>query len=240
MAGLYRDEGVVLRTVKLGEADRIVTMFTAEHGRIRAVAKGVRRSGSRFGARLEPPSNVAVQCYRGRDLDVVTQVECIDVFRSIREDYTNLTRAAAILEVVDQLTPDREPNPALHRMLVGALRTLDATPSPVITPAFFWKALSLEGLRPLLTACVRCGTSASEYPAIDLAEGGVLCAACGRVGGTRITPEGLALLELLVSGGLHRAMAEPPAPEAIAEVERLGIAALEHHSERRLRTAALL
>jgi DNA repair protein RecO (recombination protein O) len=140
MAGLYRDEGVVLRTVKLGEADRIVTIFTAEHGKVRAVAKGVRRSGSRFGARLEPVSNVAVQCHRGRDLDVVTQVECIDVFRSIREDYANLTRAVAILEVVDQLSPDREPNPALHRMLVGALRTLDATPSPVITPAFFWKA----------------------------------------------------------------------------------------------------
>jgi DNA repair protein RecO (recombination protein O) len=240
MPGLYRDEGVVLRTVKLGEADRIITIFTAEHGKVRAVAKGVRKSGSRFGARLEPPSNVAVQCYRGRDLDVVTQVECIDVFRTIREDYTNLTRAAAILEVVDQLSPDREPNPALHRMLVGALRTLDATPSPVITPAFFWKALSLEGFHPFLEACVRCGETVEEYPAIDLAEGGVLCPACGRLGGTRITPEGLALLEQLVTGGLHRAMADPPAPEAIIEVERLGVAALEHHSERRLRSAALL
>ena len=240
MAGLHRDEGVVLRTVKLGEADRIITIFTAEHGKVRAVAKGVRKSGSRFGARLEPPSNVAVQCYRGRDLDVVTQVECIDVFRTIREDYTNLTRAAAILEVVDQLSPDREPNPALHRMLVGALRTLDATPSPVITPAFFWKALSLEGFHPFLEACVRCGETAEEYPAIDLAEGGALCPTCGRLGGTRITPEGFALLGQLVTGGLHRAMADPPAPEAILEVERLGVAALEHHSERRLRSAALL
>jgi DNA repair protein RecO (recombination protein O) len=240
MAGLYRDEGVVLRTVKLGEADRIVTIFTAEHGKVRAVAKGVRRSGSRFGARLEPVSNVAVQCHRGRDLDVVTQVECIDVFRSIREDYANLTRAVAMLEVVDQLSPDREPNPALHRMLVGALRTLDATPSPVITPAFFWKALSLEGFQPFVDACVRCGEPADDYPAIDLAEGGVLCPTCGRLGGTRITPEGLDLLRSLVSGGLHRAMAEPPEPEVIAEVERLGVAALEHHSERRLRSAALL
>ena len=76
---LYRDQGVVLRTIKLGETDRIVTILTQGHGKIRAVAKGIRKTGSRFGARLEPTSHVALQCYRGRsDLDIVTQVETID------------------------------------------------------------------------------------------------------------------------------------------------------------------
>lgn len=240
MAGLYRDEAVVLRTTKLGEADRIVTMLTAETGKVRAVAKGVRRSGSRFGARLEPGSHVALQCYRGRDLDVVTQVECLDPFRAVREDYTLLTHAVTMLEVVDQISPDREPNPALFRMLVGALRTLAVTPSPVVTPGFLWKVLTLEGVRPHLEACVRCGAVDATYPAIDLVEGGVLCAACGRLGGIRISGDGLGLLGLLVGGGLHRALAEPPTTEVIAEVERLGVLAVETHSERRLRSAALL
>jgi DNA repair protein RecO (recombination protein O) len=240
MAGLYREEAVVLRTTKLGEADRIVTMLTAETGKVRAVAKGVRRSGSRFGARLEPGNHIALQCYRGRDLDVVTQVECLDVFRSVRDDYTRLTHAVTMLEVVDQVSPDREPNPALFRMLVGALRTLDTTPSPVVTPGFLWKVLTLEGVRPHLETCVRCGEAEATYPAIDLVEGGVLCGACGRLGGLRISPEGLELLGLLVGGGLHRALAEPPSTTVIAEVERLGVVAVEAHSERRLRSAALL
>ena len=121
---LYRDQGVVLRTIKLGEADRIVTVFTQGTGKVRAVAKGIRKPTSRFGARLEQTSHVALQCYRGRELDVVTQVETIDVLRPLREGYGVLTHAMSMLEAVDQVTPERERNPALYRLLVGALRTL--------------------------------------------------------------------------------------------------------------------
>jgi DNA repair protein RecO (recombination protein O) len=240
MPGLYRDQGVVLRTTKLGETDRIVTFLTQGHGKVRAVAKGVRKSGSRFGARLEPTSHVALQCYRGRELDVVTQVETIDAFRALREDYACITHAVPMLEAVDQVAQDREPAPALYRMLVGALRTLTTSPSPVITPGFFWKLLSLEGFHPLLDACVRCGDESGPYTAFDLADGGLLCAGCGRLGGRRIEPEAIAFLEMLVGGELHRALADPPAPEHVYAVEHLGVLALEHQSERRLRSAALL
>ena len=149
MPGLYRDQGVVLRTIKLGEADRIISFMTQGHGKVRAVAKGVRKSGSRFGARLEPTSHVALQCYRGRELDVVTQVETIDANRALRESYVCITHAVPMLEAVDQVAQEQEPAPALYRMLVGALRTLSARPSPVVTPAFFWKLLSLGGLPPV-------------------------------------------------------------------------------------------
>jgi DNA repair protein RecO (recombination protein O) len=240
VSGLYRDQGVVLRTVKLGEADRIVSFLTESQGRIRAVAKGVRKSGSRFGARLEPVSHVAIQCYRGRELDVVTQVETLDAFRVVREDYTLLTHAVSMLEAVDQVIQDREPNPGCYRMLVGALRALATTPSPVVTPGFFWKLLSLEGYHPHLGGCVRCGDELGPFTAFDLEDGGVLCVTCGRLGGRRVTPEGLDFLGALVGGGLGRAIAEPPSMEVIHEVERLGVTALEHHSERRLRSAALL
>ena len=110
---LYRDQGVVLRTIKLGEADRIVTILAQGHGKVRAVAKGIRKSTSRFGARLEQTSHVALQCYRGRELDVVTQVETIDAFRQLREHYGSLTHAIAMLEAVDQVAQEREANPAL-------------------------------------------------------------------------------------------------------------------------------
>ena len=127
MPGLYRDEGVVLRAIKLGEADRIVTIFTQGHGKIRAVAKGIRKTTSKFGARLEPTSRVALQCYKGRELDIVTQAETLESNRALREEYALLTRAVPMLEAVDQVAQEREPNPALYRMLTGALRTLATT-----------------------------------------------------------------------------------------------------------------
>jgi DNA repair protein RecO (recombination protein O) len=235
---LYRDQGVVLRTIKLGEADRIVTIFTQAHGKIRAVAKGVRKTGSRFGGRLEPTTHIALQCYEGRELDVVTQVETIDAFRPLREHYGLLTHAIPMLEAVDHVAQDRERNLALYRMLVGALRTLAEEPTPVVTAAFFWKLLSLEGFHPLLDMCARCGEG-PPFIAFDLGEGGVLCASCGRFAGVRLTPEGFVLLTQILGGELRRALAEPLGP-ATSEVERLGVLSLEYHLERRLRSTALL
>src|SRR5712691_7603201 len=250
MPGLYRDEGVVLRAIKLGEADRIVTIFTQGNGKIRAVAKGIRKTTSKFGARLEPMSRVALQCYKGRDLDIVTQAESLDSNRVLREEYSLLTRSVPMLEAVDQVAQDREPNPALYRMLTGALHTLATTRNPLVTPAFFWKLLSLEGFHPMLDGCARCGESpdaetADEVDgehglvAFDLEQGGTVCRACARGGGRPLTPGGLALLRRVLGGGLNGALAETPGPAA-HEVEHLGVRALEHHVERRLRSAVLL
>src|SRR6478672_10275771 len=102
---LYRDEGVVLRTQRLGEADRIITVLTRRHGRVRAVAKGVRRTKSKFGARLEPFSHVDLQMYAGRELDIVTQCESIDAFgEPIVADYASYTAATAVLETAERLS----------------------------------------------------------------------------------------------------------------------------------------
>ena len=248
MPGLYRDQGVVLRTTKLGEADRIISFMTQGHGKVRAVAKGIRKSGSRFGARLEPTTHVALQCYKGRELDVVTQVETIDANRALRESYACITHAVPMLEAVDQVAQEREATPALYRMLVGALRTLSERPSPVVTPGFFWKLLSLEGIHPMLDACARCGRDAdpvadfeteAELIAFDLDEGGMLCRACARGGGRPLSYPALALLRRMLGGGLNGVFAQPTGPET-HEVEQLGIRAVEHHVERRLRSTALL
>ena len=248
MPGLYRDEGVVLRTIKLGEADRIVTVLTQGHGKVRAVAKGVRKTSSRFGGRLEPMTRVALQCYRGRELDVVTQAETLESNRGLREQYVLLTHAIPMLEAVDQVAQEHEPNPALYRMLSGALRALAELQNPVVTSAFFWKLLSLEGIHPMLDGCARCGREAdpvadfeteAELIAFDLDEGGALCRGCARGGGWPVTYAALDLLRRMLGGGLNGVFAQAPGPET-HEVEQLGIRAVEHHVERRLRSTALL
>jgi DNA repair protein RecO (recombination protein O) len=237
---LYRDQGVVLRSIKLGETDRIVTVFTQGNGKIRAVAKGIRRPGSRFGARLEPTTHLALQCYRGRELDVVTQVETIDANRALREHYGCLTHAVSMLEAVDQVSPDRERNPAIYRMLVGALKTLAEQPSPMVAPAFFWKLLSLEGFHPYLDGCVRCQTEEGPFPAFDLVEGGLLCRDCSKLGGLRIREATVDAMRRMLGGELRSVLADMPPGEVVAEVERLALGSMEHHLERRLRSAALL
>jgi DNA repair protein RecO (recombination protein O) len=242
MRGLYRDQGVVLRTIKLGETDRIVTLLTRGNGRVRAVAKGVRKPGSRFGARLEPASHVALQCYRGRELDVVTQVETIESNRALREHYRSLTHAVSMLEAVDQVAPEREPNPALYRMLTGALQTLVREPSPLVSAAFFWKLLSLEGFHPVLDVCVRCDQEPGEvaFTVFDLDDGGTVCASCAGFGGRQVGPEALSVVARVVNGQLRGVLDAPPGDDVMHEVERLAVAALEYRSERRLRSAALL
>jgi len=234
--GLYRDEAVVVRTYKLGEADRIIVLFTRDRGKVRAVAKGVRKTSSRFGARLEPMSHVALQLYEGRELDTITQAESIEHFRELRDDLERITRAASMLEAVDQMSEEREPNSKLFTMLLGALRTLAEQNHPLVAPAFFWKLLALEGFRPMVDACVVCERT-DELCAFDLDEGGVLCVDHRR--GTALTPDALALLQAILGGKLASALAAPLSP-ATLDVEHLATRAMEHHLERRLRSVGVL
>jgi DNA repair protein RecO (recombination protein O) len=153
---LFRDTGVVLRTYRLGEADRIIVMMTEEHGKVRAVAKGVRRTSSKFGARLEPLTHVDVLLWQGpSDLGILNQVEVIDTFRHVREDLHRVAKGLSLLEVTDQMAQERHPDRRLFATLVGALRSLadnDKDPT-LLAPSFFLKALVLEGAAPVLNAC---------------------------------------------------------------------------------------
>ena len=149
----FRDRGVVLRTIRLGEADRIVTLMTERNGKVRAVAKGVRRTTSKFGSRLEPLSHVALLGWQGRgDLDMINQVEVIDTFRPVREDLDRMGPAMSMLEVVDQIGQERHANPRLYEMLVGAIGALSERNSPMVAPACYLKVLALEGSAPVLDA----------------------------------------------------------------------------------------
>jgi DNA repair protein RecO (recombination protein O) len=222
--------------MRLGEADRIVTLVTSGHGKVRAVVKGVRKTKSRFGARLEPLSHVAILCWQGRELDIVTQAEVVDHLRVVREDLGRLSKATAMLEAVDQVSQERQANARLYEMLVGALRTLNVKDSPLVVPAFFWKLLALEGYEPVLDICAGCGAE-GPLVAFDLSEGGTLCRFCRR--GVALSAEALDLIRRILGGDLARVLDEP-AGAATNEVDHLASKALEHHLERRLRTLRLL
>ena len=233
---LYRDQGIVLRTYKLGEADRIVSFMTERHGKVRAVAKGVRKTKSKFGARLEPPTHVALQLYEGRELDIVTQAETVDHFRTIREDLDRLTRAVTMLEAVDQLSLEREPNPELYKMLVGGLKAIADRNSALLVAGFHWKLLALEGFRPVVERCATCGRE-DGLVAFDPEVGGLLCTDHRQ--GTRVSAEAVEMLQEILGGRLATALERPASP-ATHEVDQLATRVMEHHLERRLRSVGLL
>jgi DNA repair protein RecO (recombination protein O) len=234
---LYRDRGVVLRTYKLGEADRIVVVLTRGHGKVRAVAKGVRKTKSRFGGRLEPARHADLLVYEGRgDLDIVSQADTLDAFGPLRDDLDRLGRAVAVLEAADQLALEREPNAALYDMVVGALRTLAERDAPLVVPGFLLKALALEGFRPQVDACVACGDGG---PLVSWAveEGGLRCAAHRM--GPAVSADAVAVLQDILGGRLGAALDERR-PPVVSEVDHLVVRAFEHHLERRLRSVGTL
>ena len=223
----------MLRTIPLGEADRIVTLMTEHHGRVRAVAKGIRRTSSKFGSRLEPTTHVSLQLYIGRELDTITQAETIAHMATIRADLHRFGRANVMLETVDQVTPEKEPNAAVYRMLVGALAELDNHDAPLVLAGFLLKLLSLEGFQPQLDVCVACG-SASNLVAFDVDDGGMRCINDRR--GVAVDHETIFLMRQILGGELGAALQAEASP-ATAEAEAIAVGLVEHHIERRLRAA---
>lgn len=232
---LYRDTAVVLRTYKLGEADRIVVLMTEHHGKVRAVAKGVRKTTSKFGGRLEPLSHVSLLLAKGRELDIVSQAEVVESQAPLVGDLDHMTNGMAMLEVIDQVAQDRDPAPHLYRMLVGALRTVAERSGPLVVPAFYWKLLAAEGIRPELDVCVSCG-EAEGLVAFDMSMGGVLCRSCRS--GLAISPEALGVMRMILGGRMNDALSLP-ASRVTHEVANHATKAVEQHLERRLRTVAM-
>lgn len=238
---LYRDHAVVLRQHKLGEADRIVTLLTRQHGLVRAVAKGVRRTKSKFGARLEPFAHVDVQLYPGRSLDVVTQVQTLDAFATdIVDDYGRYTTACAILETAERLAgEERAPAPRLHRLTVGALRAVSdqVRPPELVLDAYLLRAMGFAGWAPALEECARCAAP-GPHRAFHVGAGGAVCVHCRPPGAATPSPGVLDLMAALDRG--EWADTEAAAPAVRAQASGLVAAHLQWHLERQLRTLPLI
>ncbi|MEU1625167.1 DNA repair protein RecO [Streptomyces sp. NPDC020096] len=240
---LFRDDGIVLRTQKLGEADRIITFLTRRQGRVRAVARGVRRTKSKFGARLEPFSHVDAQFFArggelvGRGLPLCTQVESIAAYGSdIVTDYARYTAGTAMLETAERFT-DHEGEPAVQQylLLVGGLRTLasGAHEPRLVLDAFLLRSLAVNGYAPSFEACAKCGLPGPNR-FFSVASGGVVCGQCRVPGSVVPSPESLELLGALLTGDWETA----DACEERHSREGSGIVAayLQWHLERGLRS----
>jgi DNA repair protein RecO (recombination protein O) len=234
----FRTEALVLRTYKFAEADLVCVLLTADHGKVRAVAHGVRRTTSKLGSRMEVLDHVDVLLARGRtELLNVRQVESRGTTRTLRDDFAKLSAALVLVETADAVTIEHHEDAAYFEMLRRALIALEAAADPsVVASAFLLKTLEHDGAAPVLDRCANCGEE-GPLVAFDFTEGGLLCSNCRR--GRPVGPDAVDLLRRILHGGLAGVLAEERPPGA-AEVATIAIEAAEAHVGRRLRAARVL
>lgn len=226
---------MVLRTHKLGEADRIVTMLSRRHGKIRGVAKGVRRTASRFGARLEPFMVVDVQLYEGRSLDTITQAETLAAYgASIAADYASYTAASAMVETADRLT-DADVGLQQYLLLVGALRSLARAEHPpgLTLDSYLLRAMSIAGWAPSFADCAVSGV-AGPHSAFVVQLGGVVADEVAPPGAPRLDPGTIELLAALLAGEWE--IAEAASEGNRSRASGIVAAYAQFHLERGLRS----
>jgi DNA repair protein RecO (recombination protein O) len=238
----YKEQGVVLRSIKLGEADKIVTVMTQGSGKVRAVAKGIRKTTSRFGARLEPFTHVNLMLYRGRgSLYTVTQAEILAPHMAIREDLARFAAGETMLEAVDKVAEEHERNLRLTLLLLAGCRALDARPidAAAVAESFMLKLLSLSGFHPSLTACAVCGDRDPQL--WDAGLGGAVCTGCAEKGAGSCSRMALEHLSMLALTDLNDA-GSSLAPDARVRNESRALlyGFAEYHLERRMKSVPML
>jgi DNA repair protein RecO (recombination protein O) len=239
MPGNFKTEAVVLRSIRYGEADRILHLYTAERGRVGAVAKGVRRARSRFGGRLEPLFRVDLILHEGRgELCTVTSAETVHAHAALRERRASIERATQACEAVLRLLDSQEPNRPAYNLLCHELALLDSDPGAATRAqalVFRLKLLLAAGFAPELGSCATCGER-EHLGAFSASAGGVVCPGC-EAGSFPLGPEAHAFLV----GALARPLEESPAaPEsALGQADRAIAETLEHHAHVRLRRVAV-
>jgi DNA repair protein RecO (recombination protein O) len=242
---IYRTEAIVLRRQNLGEADRILTLYTRDYGKLKVVAKGVRKPQSRKAGHVELFAQVDVLVARGRSsLDVLSQADLLDAFPPIRRDLIRTTYAAHFVELLDAFTEEADASLPLYRLLADGLSWLGQTGDLRRTARYYELCLlGLAGYRPELFTCVVCGEQIQPQDQFySAADGGVICPACGSAH-PRARPISLDALKVL------RYMQTRPfevveqltlRPAVLAETERILHNTLTYHLERRLKSAAFL
>lgn len=241
----YRDRAVVLRTYKLGEADRIIIMLTEDHGKVRAVARGIRRTSSKFGGRLDPFNLVDIQLVIGRNLDVVAQVMSLHPYSApLRLDYSLFTAAEVMVEAANNLVPvEKEPAASQYRLLAGALRVLGRgttdgpRPAAMVLDSYLLRAMSAAGYAPDLVDCVRCGAP-GPHPGFSPSLGGMVCINCQPPGTPHPNPETIAYMQALLTGDWRATRAV--APVRVREASGLIAAFVSWHMDRGLRSLPLM
>jgi DNA repair protein RecO (recombination protein O) len=244
MAGRgYKTEAVVLRSFRLGEADRVLHLYTLARGRVGAVAKGIRKTKSRFGARLEPLSHVELMLHEGSgELQTVTGVELLHSHHAAREQRYPLGVGLVGAEAMLRLFTEQEANPRAFQALTRFLELLDELPARTTRPAldplalsFQLKLLWLSGYLPHLTSCANCGGEDVPLVGYSPAAGGAVCAAC-RADALALSPAGIAGIELLLARPLAEAGDAGITDRAARDALTVITSAYEYFGNFRLRT----
>jgi DNA repair protein RecO (recombination protein O) len=237
---LYRASGLVLRRTEFGEADRLLVLLTRERGKLRAIAKGVRRPTSRHSGNLELFAEVDLLLARGRELEVVSQSALMQPFRALREDLALVSYAYYLVEVTDAMLEPSDPAEEPYELLRGAFEALEQGARPaLLTTDFLLRLLDAVGFRPELFACVRCRAALEPVQnSLSPDDGGVLCPACGprAVGARPISADALKVLRHLQRGRRLGEFAIPLAEPLLEQVERQVRLLVEYHLDRRLRS----
>lgn len=225
---VYKSKGIVLRSIRYGEADRIIDLYTRDAGLVSGIAKGIRRTRSRFGGRLEPLSCVDFMAYRGRTLDTITQVEVLRSFHEVREDLSRFEVAGRMVSFVRALSGGDEADRRVFNLLYHGLKALEGreTEYNALEPAFALKLSVLAGYAPQLESCMACETGTEETARANFyfapVLGGLVCAGCKpTVGEAFPLPPGTAEgLQALVSRPLREAAVEDRLKESVRRVVR--------------------
>ncbi len=229
---LRSDQAIVLRAYPFGEADKVVILLSPNRGKLRTVAKGIRKTKSRFGGRLEPLTHVDVVLYEGRNLDTITQVSIIEAFLHLRSDLDALMAAGTMVEIADLVAQEDEPAHGLFLLLKRGLEALDAgVVHPDIVTAFLLRAAAVVGVAPALEACAGCGTR-TGLTRFSFGAGGVLCDSC-RVPGAYALRDGIVGYLTVLSRADLAALPEAD-PRFSGEARGVARRFVEYHLERRL------
>lgn len=242
----YKTEAVVLRQMSLGEADRILTLYTPDMGKLRTVAKGIRRAKSRLSGHLELLNCVSISLSQGRNLDVITEVQAIQSFRGFRDDLQLLSRALYVAELVDRFSIERSPNYEVYRLLLETLTWLEqAGQSDLLLRHFEMRLLEYSGYKPELHACVECRSKlepGDHY--FSSAVGGVLCPACRVKSDDAMIPvtlNAMKVLRFLQRDADYAGASKLNVPSKLqAEIERLLHAYVRFLVERELKSAEFM
>ena len=241
----FRAEAVVLQHSDFGEADRLLTLYTREHGKVCAIVKGARKIASRKAGHLEPFTRVRLQLARGRDLMIVTQAETVEAYPALREDLTLTGYAAYVLELLDRFVPDEQiAVPSLYRLLTETLARLATESIPWLTVrSYEMRLLDLLGFRPQLFECANCGKEiVAEAQFFSAALGGAVCPNCGRglPGLWSISVEALKYLRHFQRSEYRDAVRARPEEEVRVEIETVMQGYFQYLLERKLNTPGFM
>lgn len=239
-----RVEAIVLRHSDWGEADRLLSLFTRELGKLRAIAKGVRKMRSRKAGHVEPFTRVTMQLARGRDMYILTQAETVDAYLAIREDLVQVGYASYVVELLDRFTYEEGENRSLYNLLADTLSRLDTGSDPLLAVRYYeFRLLDLLGYRPQLFQCANCETEIRpENQYFSAAQGGVICPSCGTTmpGARPISLNALKYLRHFQRSSYSEAARAHPEPDIYREMETLMQSYLTYLLERGLNTPSFL